>query len=95
MDPDATSTNVAAIRAARSDPRKQAAPGRVELLLPDGAMALAETLANLDAMLTVLWAHRQFVAARQTAAEGKAATAPAPDFVLRRDRPAQNPDQPQ
>jgi hypothetical protein len=61
----------------RPDQPETAAPRRVELLLPDGAMSLAETLANLDAMLAVLWAHRQLVAARQ-AAEANPVNTPGP-----------------
>lgn len=53
---------------------------RIELGLPDGKLSLPETLANLDAALTVLWARRQLVAAVD-AAEGRATPAPARDFT--------------
>ncbi len=59
--------------------------GRVELLLPGGAISLPENVANLDAMLTVLWAHRQLVAARQASAGAPSNSNP-PDFVLRAAR---------
>ncbi|MDP6667173.1 MAG: hypothetical protein QF357_07200 [Dehalococcoidia bacterium] len=52
---------------------------RIELGLPDGKLSLPETLANLDAVLTVLWARRQLVAAID-AAEGRATPAPPRDF---------------
>ena len=52
---------------------------RIELGLPDGKLSLPETLANLDAALTVLWARRQLVAAVD-AAEGRATPAPPRDF---------------
>ena len=52
---------------------------RIELGLPDGTLSLPETLANLDAVLTVLWARRQLVAAID-AAEGRATPAPPHDF---------------
>ncbi|MDG0866010.1 hypothetical protein [Candidatus Lucifugimonas marina] len=52
---------------------------RIELGLPDGKLSLPETLANLDAALTVLWARRQLVAAID-AAEGKATPQPPRDF---------------
>ncbi len=58
-------------------------PGRVELSLPEGVISLPETVANLDAALTVLWAHRQLVAARQ-ASEGRPAESAGPDFTVRR-----------
>jgi hypothetical protein len=53
---------------------------RIELGLPDGKLSLPETLANLDAALTVLWARRQLVAAID-AAEGRATPAPPRDFT--------------
>ena len=52
---------------------------RIELGLPDGKLSLPETLTNLDAALTVLWARRQLVAAID-AAEGRAAPAAPRDF---------------
>lgn len=52
---------------------------RIELGLPDGKLSLPETLANLDAALTVLWARRQLVAAVD-AADGRATPAPPHDF---------------
>ncbi|GEM_PF-542799 len=53
---------------------------RIELVLPDGKLSLPETLANLDAALTVLWARRQLIAAID-AAEGRATPAPPRDFT--------------
>jgi hypothetical protein len=53
---------------------------RIELGLPDGKLSLPETLANLDAALTVLWARRQLIAAID-AAEGRATPAPPRDFT--------------
>jgi hypothetical protein len=52
---------------------------RIELGLPDGNLSLPETLANLDAALTVLWARRQLVAAID-AADGRATPTPPRDF---------------
>ena len=52
---------------------------RIELGLPDGKLSLPETLANLDAALTVLWARRQLVAAFDVS-EGRAAPPPPRDF---------------
>jgi hypothetical protein len=48
--------------------------------LPDGKLSLPETLANLDAALTVLWARRQLVAAIDIA-EGRPAPTPPPEFT--------------
>lgn len=59
---------------------------RIELKLPDGTISLPETLANLDAALTILWARRQLVAALQ-AAEGKPAPEPPRNFA-----PAKSPE---
>jgi hypothetical protein len=53
---------------------------RIELGLPDGKLSLPETLANLDAALTVLWARRQLIAAFD-ASEGRATPAPPRDFT--------------
>lgn len=53
---------------------------RIELKLPDGTISLPETLANLDAALTILWARRQLVAALQ-AAEGKPTPEPPRNFA--------------
>jgi len=52
---------------------------RIELGLPDGKLSLPETLSNLDAALTVLWARRQLVAAID-AAEGRSVPAAPRDF---------------
>ena len=52
---------------------------RIELGLPDGKLSLPETLSNLDAALTVLWARRQLIAAID-AADGKATPQPPRDF---------------
>jgi hypothetical protein len=62
-------------------------PGRLHIVLPDGVLSLSETVANLDAALTVLWAHRQLVAARQAELPGAAPVSPGPDFVLRNRAP--------
>ena len=61
-------------------PPPDTTPGdRIELGLPDGKLSLPETLANLDAALTVLWARRQLVAAIDVA-DGRPA-APPRDFT--------------
>jgi hypothetical protein len=52
---------------------------RIELGLPDGKLSLPETLTNLDAALTVLWARRQLVAAIE-AADGNPTPTPPRDF---------------
>jgi hypothetical protein len=52
---------------------------RIELALPDGKLSLPETLSNLDAALTVLWARRQLVAGID-ADEGPAMSAAPRDF---------------
>ncbi len=62
-------------------------PGRLHIVLPDGVLSLSETVANLDAALTVLWAHRQIVAARHAEQSGAAPVGPGPDFVLRNRAP--------
>lgn len=36
--------------------------GRIEIVLPDGRLSLPETVSNIDAALTVLWARRQLIA---------------------------------
>jgi hypothetical protein len=59
---------------------------RIELGLPDGKLSLPETLANLDAALTVLWERRQLIAAID-AVEGRAASAPPRDFLATLQRP--------
>ncbi len=65
----------------QAEPDNRDHPGdRIELGLPDGKLSLPETLANLDAALTVLWARRQLVAAID-AAEGRATPAPPRDFT--------------
>jgi hypothetical protein len=55
---------------------------RIELSLADGKISLPETLSNLDATLTVLWARRQLIAAID-AAEGKETSTPPRDFTSR------------
>ena len=67
--------------------QNQAVPAgdRIELGLPDGKLSLPETLSNLDAALTVLWARRQLIAAID-AAEGKATPTPPRDFTSRSPR---------
>ena len=52
---------------------------RIELILPGGRLSLPETISNLDAALTVLWARRQLVAASE-AERGRPAPAPPRDF---------------
>ena len=52
---------------------------RIELGLPDGKLSLPETLSNLDAALTVLWARRQLVAGGD-ADEGPVMPAAPKDF---------------
>jgi hypothetical protein len=69
--------HVSAAKKARA--KAIAAGDRIELGLPDGTLSLPETLANLDAVLTVLWARRQLVAAID-ASEGRATPTPPRDF---------------
>ena len=61
-------------------PLDTASGDRIELGLPDGNLSLPETLANLDAALTVLWARRQLVAAIDVA-DRRPAPAPPRDFT--------------
>ena len=56
---------------------------RIELALPDGRISLPETVSNLDAALTILWARRQLLAAVD-ASKGKAAPPPPRDFPAAR-----------
>ncbi|MDE0593328.1 MAG: hypothetical protein OSB68_08885 [Dehalococcoidia bacterium] len=65
---------------ASAAPRDMLAGDRIELGLPDGKLSLPETLSNLDAALTVLWARRQLVAAND-AAEGRTMPAAPRDFL--------------
>lgn len=74
-----------AVAAGESASSKAPIGDRIELGLPDGKLSLPETLANLDAALTVLWARRQLVAAID-AAEGKAPPTPPRDFSVRTPR---------
>ncbi|MDA1280556.1 MAG: hypothetical protein O3B95_11070 [Chloroflexi bacterium] len=60
----------AAERPRSGHPEPELVGDRIELGLPDGKLSLPETLANLDAALTVLWARRQLVAAID-ASEGR------------------------
>jgi len=60
-------------------PRDMLSGDRIELALPDGKLSLPETLSNLDAALTVLWARRQLVAGID-ADEGPAMPAAPRDF---------------
>jgi hypothetical protein len=64
---------------ANGAPQDMLTGDRIELGLPDGKLSLPETLSNLDAALTVLWARRQLVAGID-ADEGPAMPAAPKDF---------------
>ena len=51
---------------ARTDGERENPADRIEIILPDGKLSLPESVSNLDAALTVLWARRQLVAALDT-----------------------------
>ncbi|MSQ07782.1 MAG: hypothetical protein EXR44_00535 [Dehalococcoidia bacterium] len=68
-------------------------PGRIELILPEGTLSLPETVTNIDAALTVLWAYRQRVAERDAREGNTTLTAGAPHFVLRWETPPVKPVQ--
>lgn len=78
-EPTLTASASRSAQAVNEVPQEILAGDRIELGLPDGKLSLPETLANLDAALTVLWARRQLVAAVD-AAEGRATPAPPRDF---------------
>jgi len=79
--PDSDSGVDASLGSIQFAPAAETARGdRIELGLPDGKLSLPETLANLDAALTVLWARRQLVAAID-AADGRPTPAPPRDFT--------------
>ncbi|MBT7078523.1 MAG: hypothetical protein HN926_04065, partial [Chloroflexi bacterium] len=78
-DPVFTSSATSSAPIASEPTRDILLGDRIELGLPDGKLSLPETLANLDAALTVLWARRQLVAAID-AAEGRATPTPPRDF---------------
>ncbi len=52
---------------------------RIEIVLPDGRLSLPESVSNVDAALTVLWARRQLLAAMD-ASNGKASPPPPVDL---------------
>jgi hypothetical protein len=52
---------------------------RIEIVLPDGRLSLPESVSNVDAALTVLWARRQLLAAID-ASKGKASPPPPREF---------------
>lgn len=52
---------------------------RIEIVLPDGRLSLPESVSNVDAALTVLWARRQLLAAID-ASKGKASPPPPVDL---------------
>ena len=52
---------------------------RIELVLPDGRLSLPESVSNVDAALTVLWARRQLLAAVE-ASKGKPSPPPPVDL---------------
>ncbi len=80
-EPAAPPDSAAALdRAAGVEPSSPAGDAeRIELILPGGRLSLPETISNLDAALTVLWARRQLVAASE-AERGRPAPAPPRDF---------------
>lgn len=53
--------------------------GRIDINLKDGKLSLPETVANLDAVLSVLWARRQLIASIDSA-DGHPTTEPPRDF---------------
>ena len=68
----------------RSAPRADASAGisdvpRIEVILPDGRLSLPESVSNVDAALTVLWARRQLLAAVD-ASKGKPSPPPPVDL---------------
>ena len=52
---------------------------RIEIILPDGRLSLPESVSNVDAALTVLWARRQLLAAID-ASKGMPSPPPPRDF---------------
>ncbi len=54
---------------------------RIEIVLPDGRLSLPESVSNVDAALTVLWARRQLLAAQDTI-HGKPSPPPPVDLPL-------------
>lgn len=52
---------------------------RIEIVLPDGRLSLPESVSNLDAALTVLWARRQLLAATD-AQQGRPTPKPPREF---------------
>lgn len=53
---------------------------RIEIVLPDGRLSLPESVSNVDAALTVLWARRQLLAALD-ASQGKPSPPPPVDLL--------------
>jgi hypothetical protein len=53
---------------------------RIEISLPDGRLSLPESVSNIDAALTVLWARRQLLAAFD-ARQGKPTPKPPKEFT--------------
>lgn len=53
---------------------------RIEIVLPDGRLSLPESVSNVDAALTVLWARRQLLAALD-ASKGKPSPPPPVDLL--------------
>ena len=60
-------------------PRSEDDVPRIEIILPDGKLSLPESVSNVDAALTVLWARRQLLAA-QDASRGKPSPPPPVDL---------------
>lgn len=52
---------------------------RIEIILPDGRLSLPESVSNVDAALTVLWARRQLLAALD-ASKGKPSPPPPREY---------------
>ena len=63
----------------KASPRVGEIP-RIEISLPDGRLSLPESVSNIDAALTVLWARRQLLAAFD-AREGKPTPKPPKEFT--------------
>ena len=76
--PSATASSIGSQHSVAHPP----AGDRIEIHLPDGGLSLPESVSSLDAALTVLWARRQLLAARD-AEKGRVAPAPPREFVGR------------
>lgn len=76
--PDSEPTNAG--RPASAAPDSVGDVPRIEIVLPDGRLSLPESVSNVDAALTVLWARRQLLAAMD-ASQGKPSPPPPVDLL--------------